>query len=494
MSRREPTLARPQRIAPLATLPVFFKLGGKRVVLAGATDGALWKAELLAAAGADLHVFADEFSEAFTALANDPPAGSITLHAREWQAADLEDAVIAIADLEGAEEAEAFVAAARAAGAAFNVIDKPEFCAFQFGAIVNRSPLVVGISTDGAAPVFGQAIRQKIETLLPQGLKAWAEAARDWRPAVQARELGYAARRLFWESFTRRALASPESAPTERDRDTLLAGLEGIEERAKTGRISLVGAGPGDPDLLTVKAIRTLQAADVILHDDLVSAEVLELARREAKRMLVGKKGHGPSCKQSDINDLMVKLAREGRHVVRLKSGDPAIFGRATEELDAARRAGLSVTIVPGITAAQGAAASLEVSLTERKRARRLQFLTGHGMDGQLPADIAWEAIADKTATTVLYMPRKTLGEFRARALEAGLSQDIPAVAVMNATRGDERHIAGTLAHLPEELATLPEDGPVLVMIGHAFARLADARLAEALAPLQAAAGSGGMR
>ncbi len=306
---------------------------------------------------------------------------------------------------------------------------------------------------------------------------------------MQARELAYAARRLFWESFTRRALAAPETAPTDEDRDALLAGLEGIEERAKTGRISLVGAGPGDPDLLTVKAIRTLQAADVILHDDLVSVEVLELARREAKRMLVGKKGHGPSCKQSDINDLMVKLAREGRHVVRLKSGDPAIFGRATEELDAARRAGIPVTIVPGITAAQGAAAALEVSLTERKRARRLQFLTGHGMDGKLPADIAWEAIADETATTVLYMPRKTLAEFRARAIAAGLSPAIPAVAVMNATRGDEHHIAGTLATLPEALSSLPDDGPVLVMIGHSFERLGAAAI-----PLQAAAGSGGMR
>ncbi|PPD14780.1 MAG: uroporphyrinogen-III C-methyltransferase [Methylobacterium sp.] len=475
-------------MAPLASLPVFFKLGGRRVILAGATDGALWKAELLAAAGADLHVFAEEFPEGFAALAADPPAGAITLHARGWLPADLADAVIAIADLEEPHEAEAFVAAARAAGAAFNVIDKPDFCAFQFGAIVNRSPLVIGISTDGAAPVFGQAIRQKIEALLPAGLKAWAEAARDWRPHVQARALAYAARRLFWENFTRRALSSPEAPPTDADRNALLASLEGIEERAKTGRISLVGAGPGDPDLLTVKAIRTLQAADIILHDDLVSPEVLELARREAKRMLVGKKGHGPSCKQSDINDLMVRLAREGRHVVRLKSGDPAIFGRATEELDAARRAGISVTIVPGITAAQGAAASLETSLTERKRARRLQFLTGHGMDGRLPADIAWEAIADETATTVLYMPRKTLGEFRERALAAGLSPEIPAVAVMNATRANERHLAGTLAGLPEDLARWPNDGPVLVMIGHTFGRLGESAL-----PLQAA-GSGGMR
>ncbi len=417
---RAPESRGPARIAPLATLPLFHKLGGRKVVLAGDSDGALWKAELLAAAGSDLLVFAPERPEVFAPLAEHPPAGSVTIIPRGWEPADLAGARFAVADVETDAEAERFVAAARAAGAVVNVVDKPPFCDVQFGALVNRSPLVVAISTDGAAPVFGQAVRAKIESVLPTGLKGWAEAARDWRPFVQARGLAFAARRAFWERFTRTALEAPERAPTDADRDALLATLDRIEAEPAAGRVTLVGAGPGDPELLTLKAVRALQSADIILYDDLVSDGVLELARREARRMLVGKTGHGPSCKQSDINELLVKLALQGRHVVRLKSGDPLVFGRATEEIEACEKAGIPVAIVPGVTSAQGAAAELGISLTERSKARRVQFLTGHGADGRLPPDIAWEAVADPAATTILYMPGRTLAEFRDRALAAG--------------------------------------------------------------------------
>ncbi len=468
---RGPESRAPGRIAPLATLPLFHKLAGRKVALAGDSDGAVWKAELLAAAGADLHVFAGEQPEAFAALAAHPPAGRITIVPRGWEPSDLDGARFAVADVETDEEAERFVAAARAAGAVVNVVDKPSFCDVQFGALVNRSPLVVAISTDGAAPVFGQAVRAKIEAVLPMGLKGWAEAARDWRPFVQARGLAFAARRAFWERFTRVALEAPERAPTDTDRDALLATLDRIETEPGAGRVTLVGAGPGDPELLTLKAVRALQSADIILYDDLVSDGVLELARREARRMLVGKTGHGPSCKQTDINDLLVKLARQGRHVVRLKSGDPMVFGRATEEIEACDKAGIPVTIVPGVTSAQGAAAELKVSLTERSRARRLQFLTGHGADGRLPPDIAWEAIADPTVTTVLYMPGRTLAEFRERALAAGLDPATPAVAIRNATRPSAARVQGTITNLPELLSSLPTQGPVLVMIGRVLQR-----------------------
>ncbi len=344
---REPESRTPARIAPLATLPLFHKLAGRKVVLAGDSDGALWKAELLAAAGADLHIFAPVRPEAFTALAQTPPSGRVTIAPRGWTPADLAGARFAVADVETDEEATRFVAAARAAGAVVNIVDKPSFCDVQFGALVNRSPLVVAISTDGAAPVFGQAVRAKIEAVLPMGLKAWAEAARAWRPFVQARGLAFAARRAFWEQFTRTALDAPERAPTDSDRDALIATLDRRETETASGRVTLVGAGPGDPELLTLKAVRALQSADIILYDDLVSDGVLELARREARRMLVGKTGHGPSCKQSDINGLLVKLARQGRHVVRLKSGDPLIFGRAAEEIAACESAGVPVSIIP---------------------------------------------------------------------------------------------------------------------------------------------------
>lgn len=482
---RHPEPREPQRIAPLATLPLFHKLQGRKVVLAGDSDGALWKAELLAAAGADLLVFAPERPELFDTLAACPPAGTISVIARDWEQADLAGAVFAVADVETDEEAAQFVAAARAAGAIVNVIDKPAFCDVQFGALVNRSPLVVAISTDGAAPVFGQAIRAKIEAALPQGLKAWAEAARDWRPLVQARGLAFAARRAFWERFTRTALAAPDRAPTDVDRDSLMATLDRIEAAPAQGRVSLVGAGPGDPELLTLKAVRTLQAADVILYDDLVSEGVLELARREAKRMLVGKTGHGPSCKQTDINETMLKLARQGRHVVRLKSGDPMLFGRATEEIEACDAAGIAVEVVPGVTSAQGAAATLRMSLTERKIARRVQFLTGHDTGGGLPTDISWPAIADPGATTVLYMPRRTLAEFARRAIEAGLEPDTPALAIAAATRSNEAHVAGTITTLPGLAHSLPERAPVLIVVGQVARRAAPRKnlLPETVAP-----------
>ena len=374
---------------------------------------------------------------------------------------------IAIADAEDDDEAAAFASAARAAGVPFNIIDKPAFCDLQFGAIVNRSPLVVSISTDGAAPVFAQAIRARIEALLPQPFKLWAEAARAWRPAVQRLGLSFARRRRFWEAFSTRALATPSETPTEELRDTLVADATALAPtRPDTGRVTLVGAGPGDPDLLTLKAVRALQSADVILHDDLVGAEVLDFARREAKRILVGKTGHGPACRQDDINALMIHLAKAGRHVVRLKGGDPGIFGRAAEEVEACRQAGIDVAIIPGITAAQGAAASLGLSLTKRGQARRLQFVTGHAGDGDLPADLDWAALADPMATTAIYMPRATLGAFRDQVLASGLLPHVPAIAISSATRHNQRSIVSTVSELPELVARLDPPGPLLVLIG----------------------------
>ncbi|AMJ60146.1 siroheme synthase CysG [Bosea sp. PAMC 26642] len=466
--RPEPSIAR--RIERLATLPLFHKLDGRKVVLVGGSEGALWKAELLTAAGADLLVLSEHDSELFAALAADPPAGRVEVLARGWQPGDLDGAALAIGDIEELDDARAFVAAARGAGVPVNVVDKPEFCDFAFGSLVNRSPLIVAISTDGAAPVFGQAIRTKIEALLPAGLKQWAQAAKDWRPAVQARALPFHLRRAFWEMFTHRAMAAPERAPDTGDEDLLFAALgraEAVHEG--TGRVTLVGAGPGDPELLTLKAVRVLQSADIILYDDLVSPGVLELARREAKRMMVGKTGYGPSVKQSDINTLIVSLASQGKHVVRLKGGDPGIFGRAGEEIAACEAAGLPVAIVPGISAAQGAAASLGLSLTHRDHARRLQFVTGHARSGDLPEDLDWRAMADPYATTVIYMARATLTGFRDRALAAGLDPQTPAIAVQSATLPDEVTIVATVATLPERLGELPTGGPVLVLLGRAL-------------------------
>ncbi len=463
---RKPQAAPPARMAPLARLPVFLALEGKRAVLAGGSAAAAWKAELLSAAGAHVDVYAPEPSEELLQVAGDPPQGAIVLHRRAWTASDMRDAAIAIGAFETDDDAAAFAQAARAAGVPVNVIDKPAFCDFAFGAIVNRSPLVIGISTAGAAPVFAQAIRAKLEALLPNGFGAWAAAALRWRDAVKASGLPFAGRRKFWQLFTAHAVTHAESDPTQGDFDRFIAEVRGLGSVVENGSVTLVGAGPGDPELLTLRAVRALQSADVILFDDLVSRDVLDFARREARKMLVGKTGFGPSCKQEDINALMVSLARQGKRVVRLKGGDPLIFGRAGEEIDACKAANIPVEVVPGITAAQGAAARLGLPLTDRGQARRLQYVTGHAKDGQLPQDLNWKGLADPSATTAIYMPVKTLGALVARALAEGLDPATPAIAISRATRPDQAEVSAPIGELPGRLAAADLPGPVLVMLG----------------------------
>jgi len=464
---RTPTEAREPRMAPLARLPVFLTLDGKRVVIAGNGPAVAWKAELLSAAGAVAEIFASEPCEELKALAATSPRGPVTLSARAWSVEDFGGAAVAVGGFEDECEAQAFAGAARAAGVPVNVIDKPAHCDFAFGAIVNRSPLVIGISTDGAAPVFAQAIRAKLEAIIPRGFARWAQAAKVWRAAVKSSEPEFRVRRKFWHLFTRLALTHPNQEPERSDYDALMQEARDGVKSAAAGSVTLVGAGPGDPELLTLRAVRALQSADVILIDDLVAPDILDFARREAKKMMVGKTGFGPSCKQNEINALMVKLAKAGKRVVRLKGGDPMIFGRAGEEIAVCRRAGIAVEVVPGITAAQGAAARLSVSLTQRRDARRLQYVTGHDENGRLPGDIDWRSLADPAATTVVYMPKKTVAELTARAIACGLARDMPAVAVAAATRADETVVTGTVADIGEQLGGLP--GPVLVFIGRVF-------------------------
>jgi uroporphyrin-III C-methyltransferase/precorrin-2 dehydrogenase/sirohydrochlorin ferrochelatase len=310
--------------------------------------------------------------------------------------------------------------------------------------------------------MLGQSIRARIEAMLPRGLSAWAEAAKSWRPRVKSRLERFADRRAFWAAFVGRAWAGAERAPEEADFEALLAGTP--ERRG--GSVTLVGAGPGDPELLTMKAVRALQTATIILHDDLVAPEILDLARREAVRIAVGKRGHGPSVRQSEIDSRLVALAQAGETVVRLKGGDPLIFGRATEEIEACRAAGIAVEIIPGISAAQGAAAALGFSLTERRVARRIQFVTGHGADGELPADLDWSSVADPAATTIVYMPRATMSQFAAAAIAAGLDPATPALAVANATRADQNHVAASLASIAGLAEGLPAGAPVILIVG----------------------------
>jgi uroporphyrin-III C-methyltransferase / precorrin-2 dehydrogenase / sirohydrochlorin ferrochelatase len=475
---RRPAEDRPPRMAALARLPVFFALEGKRAVVAGHSPAVAWKVELLSAAGANVDVFTENPCEELRAVGKEPPRGAVTFHSRPWTPEDFADAAIAVGGCDDDRDAERFAGAARAAGVPVNVIDRAAYCDFSFGAIVNRSPLVIGVSTDGAAPVFAQAIRAKLEAMIPRGFAHWADAARRWRQAVHSSGLSFAARRRFWQLFTGFAVSHPDRAPEHADFEEFLTRTRDEGAAPDAGSVTLVGAGPGDPELLTLRAVRALQSADVILIDDLVAPEILDFARREAKKMLVGKTGYGPSCKQDEINALMITLAKSGKRVVRLKGGDPMIFGRAGEEIAACRNAGIPIEVVAGISAAQGAAARLAVSLTQRRDARRLQYVTGHSENGRLPQDLDWASLADPAATTVVYMPKRTIGELAARAMENGLAPDTPAVAVAAATRPDEIVVAGTVADIGAKLAAAPLPGPVLVFIGRVFAGVGVATVA----------------
>jgi uroporphyrin-III C-methyltransferase/precorrin-2 dehydrogenase/sirohydrochlorin ferrochelatase len=466
---RKPVAAAAPRMDALARLPLFFALGGKRAIVAGGSPAAAWKAELLAAAGAFVDVYAADPCEELCSLGSDTRHTTVTILRRGWAADDLPGAAIAVGAFDNDAGAGRFAEAARAAGIPVNVVDRPAFCDFSFGAIVNRSPLVVGISTDGAAPVFAQAIRAKIEALLPQGFSRWAAVAAAWRSAVKASGLSFAGRRKFWQLFTAQAVAHPDRSPSASDYEALVAQTKNLGSAVEHGSVVLVGAGPGDPELLTLRAVRALQSADAILFDDLVAPEILDFSRREARKILVGKTGHAPSCKQDEINALMVKLAKAGRRVVRLKGGDSLIFARADEEIEACRAAGITVEIVPGITAAQGAAASLGVPLTGRGKASRFQLVTGHAKGGGLPSNIDWCSVADPATTTAVYMPSRTLEEFVAHSLDYGLDPRTPAVAVARATRSDERRVPTCVADLPDAVRKLQSEGPILVMIGRTF-------------------------
>lgn len=460
----------PSRMAELATLPVFYTLKDKRVLVAGGSEAAAWKAELLCATGADVQVHADrnDLCPELLALVE---AGQVSLHPTHWRTGDWAGLAMAVGDCE-ADEAPGFLAHGQAMGVPVNVIDKPEFCSFQFGAIVNRSPLVVGISTAGAAPILGQAVRRRVETLLPPGLAGWAGIARTLRERVTSLLDHGPQRRAFWEQF---AEAAFRTTPDDRH---VNAWLE-TATSARAGRVTLVGAGPGDSEYLTLKGLRALQSADVILFDDLVSDDVLELARREARRILVGKRGGRPSCKQEEINAMMIGLARQGRHVVRLKSGDPMIFGRAGEELAALRQENIPVDIVPGISAFFALAAELGISLTNRDCAQSVRFVTGHSRHGGLPDNLDWCALSDPATTHVYYMAGRSGAAIAEKLIAHGMPPQTNVAIASDISRAEQAIVHTTLSGLADILDSTRMSGPVLIMVGQVLAHTDKATTAE---------------
>ncbi len=464
----------------LGIFPAFHKVAGRRVVIVGGGAEAAAKIRLIAETRAEIVVFA-------STLDRGTGADLIAAHG-DWRGAfpapaDLAGAALVFAATGSEESDRAVCALAREAGVPVNAVDRPELCDFYTPALVNRAPLAVAIGSEGVAPVLTRQLRARIEAMLAPALGDLAVLAEKLRGRVGAALTSFADRRRYWAWLFSGPVA--EKIYAGRAAEAEDAALRALEiDPIRSGHVSLVGAGPGAEDLLTLRAQRALQEADVIIYDRLVPDAVVAQGRRDARRISVGKAKGAHSVSQDEINRLIVNEARIGRRVVRLKSGDPLIFGRAGEEIAALRAAGISFDIVPGITAAFAAAAEAEIPLTLRETSSSLVFATGHTADGDTLPD--WADLALRGATVAVYMGRTVAAKVAARLVEAGMSAATPVAVIENASRADAHAFAGRL----DELATIaarPEiAGPVLIIVGDVVAAGAIAGAPAALTEMAA--------
>ncbi len=442
--------------------PIFLAVAGRRIVVSGGGEAALAKLRLLMKTEAHLTVFAVDPSADIHRLAHDR---KLTLIQRPLAPGDALCAVLFYAANEDDAEDARVAALARADGALVNIVDNLADSAFITPAIVDRDPVVVAIGTEGAAPVLARAIKTDLEERLPVQLGLLARLGKAFRHAADALPMG-CKRREFWADYYfdqgPKALEQDGPQGVEAALDRLLA--HHLHAPAKEGHVDLVGAGPGDPELLTLKARKALDRADVVIHDRLVSPEILELARREAVLIDAGKEGFGTSTAQDDINELIVDHARMGLHVVRLKAGDPTVFGRLDEEIEACEAAGVTWRIIPGITAASAAVAQIGQSLTRRDRNSSVRFLTGHDMKGFAEQD--WRALARPGEVAAIYMGKKSARFIQGRLLMHGADPATRVTVIENASRPDSRVLATTLARLEPTLTEANLTGPALTFFG----------------------------
>jgi uroporphyrin-III C-methyltransferase/precorrin-2 dehydrogenase/sirohydrochlorin ferrochelatase len=442
----------------MSYFPVFLRLDGARVLVVGGGEVAARKVRLLLPSGAKIKLVAQELNAELSALVDQ---GSITHLAKSFDPAQLRACRLAIAATDDHTLNRSVAAAADAANVPVNVVDDQEPSSFITPAIVERGPLTVAISTGGAAPVLARRLRERIEALLPAAygrVAAFMELHR-----ARVKQLPQPSRRNLWERFLdgtgpERLLAGDEAAATA-DLEHLIAGDE------PRGEVYLVGAGPGDPDLLSFRALRLMQQCDVVLYDRLVAPQVLNLVRRDAERIFVGKGPRQHEMSQEEINELLVKLAREGKKVLRLKGGDPFIFGRGGEELESVASQGLPFQVVPGITAANGCAAYAGIPLTHRDYSQACIFVTGHARkDGTL--DLHWDQLARRGQTVVIYMGLGSLAQLCAKLVGHGLPLDWPAALVEEGTSSAQRVVTGTLRDLPQKVVAAGIAGASLVIVG----------------------------
>ncbi len=434
--------------------PIFLRLTGERVLVVGGGEVALRKVRLLARAGATLEIVAREIHPEIVSLGGQ-------LLAAEFAPAQLTGARLCIAATDDKALNVRVAAAAREHGVPVNVVDDPEHSSWITPSIVDRSPVIVAVSTGGAAPILARRLREQLEAMLPATYGRIAGFLGRMRARMKA--VPVAQRRAATESFLdgvglQRLLAGDEPA-AERTLDQLLA------RSAPAGEVYLVGAGPGDPDLLTFKALRLMQQADVVLHDRLVSPLILERVRRDAERIFVGKGPKQHEMSQEEINAKLVELARQGKRVLRLKGGDPFIFGRGGEEIETLAAQGIAFQVVPGITAATGCAAYAGIPLTHRDYAQSVTFVTGHARAGGT-LDLDWPVLAKKNQTVVFYMGRGSLPALCEAMVKHGLPPDWPAALVEEGTSSRQRVVVGTLADLAAKVDKAGVTGASLVIVG----------------------------
>ncbi len=438
--------------------PVFLDMARTRVVIGGGGEIALAKLRLLLKTDAAITLHAESFIPQIEAL---QPRVTLVPHA--LRASDLEGARVVYAAT-GCDAEDARIAKlGRDAGALVNVVDNLNASDFLTPAIVDRAPLVVAIGTEGAAPMLARKVKAHLEEVLPSSLGLLTQIAKGFRKLAEHLPQG-ARRRAFWTEYFDtsgpRALEQGGREQVEEVLDSLLN--RHLAQAAPAGFVDFVSAGPGAADLLTLRARKLIDRADVVIHDRLVAPEILELARREAQVICVGKQGFGPSTPQAEIHRLMIEHAGQGAHVVRLKGGDASVFGRLEEETDALDDAGIDWQVVPGVTAASAAAASIGRSLTRRGRNQSLRLITAHDMQGY--ADQDWRALATPGAVTAIYMGKKAARFVQARLLMNGAAPDTPVTLVENASRMDQKIEMTTLAQLPQHAGTFA--GPTIILLG----------------------------
>lgn len=448
-------------------LPVFIDVRERRIAVVGNSVQAARKAEMALRAGARVSVFASEPCGELSELARNP---RLTLIAAPASTAALAGHLLVYGVLDSEAENRQLAELARAAGVLVNIADTAELSDFIMPSIVDRSPLVVAISTAGTSPILGRIIKARIESWLPAAYGTLARFIGTYREKVNARLSGATERRRFWERVLEGApadllLAGNEKAALTAIEDELERAASGAASGPPLGEVYLVGAGPGDPDLLTFRALHLMQRADVVVHDRLVGEEILRLARREAERIYVGKLPQDHIVPQEEISRLLVRLAQAGKRVLRLKGGDPFIFGRGGEEIEMLAENGVPFQVVPGVTAAAGCAAYAGIPLTHRDHAQSCLFVTGHARaDGKLELD--WRTLLQPHQTIAVYMGLQHLADLTREFIARGADADLPAAVIDNGTRPNQRVVTGTLATIAERVAAAELPGPAIIIVG----------------------------